>query len=117
MPAVKQTTPKYQQLYPHYIPPDDDKCNNAIRQPDQAIHLLLPQGPTGIVVYALYHVINLTFNNVASYTIPMKLNNSTNRFQQNINIEKVCNGIAHPITKETITKYTKLMDDQGLKDL
>ncbi len=49
----------------------------------------------------------------------MKLNNSSNRFQHNINIEEVCNGIIHPITKETITKYTKtkLMDDPALKGL
>jgi hypothetical protein len=47
----------------------------------------------------------------------MKLNNSSNRFQNNINIEEVCNGIIHLITKEIITKYTKLMDDPALKDL
>ena len=38
-------------------------------------------------------------------------------FQHNINIEEVCNGIVHPITKETITKYTKHMDVPALKDL
>jgi hypothetical protein len=38
-------------------------------------------------------------------------------FQHNIKIEEVCNGVVHPITQETITKYTKLMDDPALKDL
>jgi hypothetical protein len=47
----------------------------------------------------------------------MKLNNSTNKFQHNINIEEVCNGVVHLITKEMIIKYTKLMDNQALKDL
>jgi hypothetical protein len=47
----------------------------------------------------------------------MKLNNSSTRFQHNINIEEICNGIVHPITEETITKYTKLMDDPALKGL
>jgi hypothetical protein len=60
---------------------------------------------------------NLAFNNCPSYTIPTKLNNSRNRFQHNINIEKVYNGIVHPITTEMITKYTKLMDDPALKDV
>jgi hypothetical protein len=59
----------------------------------------------------------MAFNNLPSYTIPMKLNNSTNRFQHNINIEEICNGVIHPITKEVITKYTELMDNQALKDL
>jgi hypothetical protein len=68
-------------------------------------------------MHALYHVINLAFNNQPGYTIPKNLTTSTNRFQHNINIEQVCNGIVHPITKETITKYTKLVDDPALKDL
>jgi len=66
---------------------------------------------------ALYYVINLVFNNPPGYTIPKNLIVATDRFQHNINIEEVCNGIIHPITKETITKYTKLMNDPALKDL
>jgi hypothetical protein len=78
---------------------------------------LSPQGPTSIAVHALYHVINLAFNNLPNYAIATKLNNSTNRFHHNINIEEVYNGVVHLITKETITKYTKLMEDPALKDL
>jgi hypothetical protein len=73
--------------------------------------------PASIAAYALYHVINLVFNNSPSITIPTKLNNSTNRFQHNINIKEVCNGIINPFTKETITKYIKLMDNPALKNL
>ena len=62
-------------------------------------------------MHALYHVINLAFNNPPGYTIPKNLIVATDRFQHNINIEEVCTGVVHPITKETITKYTKLMDD------
>jgi hypothetical protein len=75
------------------------------------------QGPTSIAAHTLYHVINLAYNNPPSFTIPTKLNNSSNRFQHNINIEEVCNSVIHPATKETITKYTKLMDDPALKGL
>jgi hypothetical protein len=41
----------------------------------------------------------------------------SNRFPHNINIEEVCNGIAHTITKDMISKYTKLMEDPALKGL
>ncbi len=109
--------PKDQHPYPHYIPPGDDKCDTAFQQSDQAIRLLSPRGPASIAVHALYHVINLAFNNLPSYSIPTKLNNLSNRFQHNINIEKVCNSVVHPTTKETITKYTKLTDDPALKGL
>jgi hypothetical protein len=117
MPTVEPAMPKDQQSYPHYIPPNNDKRDANIQQPDWAICLLSPQGPTSIAIHALYHVTNLPFNNLPSYTIPTKLNNSSNRFQHNITIEEVCNGIVHPITKESITKITKLMDDPALKDL
>ncbi len=70
-----------------------------------------------LAIHALYHVINLAFNNLPSNTIPKNLIESMDRFQHNINIEEVYNGIVHPITKEMITKYTKLMDDPALKDL
>jgi len=68
-------------------------------------------------MHAIYHVINLAFNKPPGFTIPKNLIVATVRFQHNINIEEVCNGVVHPITKETITKYTKLMDDPALKDL
>ncbi len=32
-------------------------------------------------------------------------------------IEHYCNGVVHPITKETITHYRKLIKDPLLKDL
>ena len=68
-------------------------------------------------MHALYHGINLVFNNPPGYTIPKNFIASMNRFQHNINIKEVCNGVIHPITKETITKYIKLMDEPALKDL
>jgi hypothetical protein len=117
MPTIEPATPKNQQPYPHYILPNDDKRDTIIQQSDQAIHLLSTQGPASIATHALYHVINLLFNNLLSYTIPTKLNNPSNRFQRSINIEDVCIGVVHPITKETITKYMKLMDDPALKGL
>jgi hypothetical protein len=74
------TPPNDQQPYTNYIPLDDNERDNATRQPKSAIHLLSPIGPASIANHALYHVINLAFNNPPSYTIPIKLNNSTNMF-------------------------------------
>jgi hypothetical protein len=34
-----------------------------------------------------------------------------------INIEEYCYGVVHPVTKQTITHYCKLMNDPHLKDL
>ena len=81
------------------------------------IDILSPKGPASIAIHALYYVINLAFNNPSGYTIPKNLTTSTDRFQHNINIEEVCNSVVHPIAKDTITKYAKLMDNLALKDL
>jgi hypothetical protein len=102
---------------PTYIPPNDDENNNIAQAPRHSIRLLSPHRTTNIAIHALYHVINLASNNPPSYTIPHNLIQAHDQFQHNINIEEVCNGINHPVTKETITKYTKLMDDPDLKDL
>ena len=34
-----------------------------------------------------------------------------------MNINKVANGVVHPTTKETITKYQKLIDEPLLRDV
>jgi hypothetical protein len=110
-------TPLPQLLSPHYIPPDNNTRVPTLQHPNRATRVISTRNPASITMHALYHVINLAFNNPPGYTIPKNLIIATDRFQHNINIEEVCNGVVHPITKETITKYTKLMDDPALKDL
>jgi hypothetical protein len=109
---------------PAYIQPDynerDDHCNpwpDSPPIPCDAIQFLSPCGPANIAVQALYHVINLAFNAPPTYTIPRNLVDSSDQFWHTIDIKEVCNGVVHPITKETITKYDKLMNDPVLKDL
>jgi hypothetical protein len=34
-----------------------------------------------------------------------------------IDIKEYCYGVVHPVTKQTITQYCKLMNDPHLKDL
>ncbi len=45
------------------------------------------------------------------------LSKSLDCILHSINIEEVCNGVVHPVTKETIKKYTKLINDPVLKPL
>jgi hypothetical protein len=63
------------------------------------------------IFHALYHVINLAFNSPPMYTTPQALSGLLDCILNNINIKEVCNRVVHPVTKETITKYTKLMND------
>ena len=37
--------------------------------------------------------------------------------QHSIDLEEVCNGVVHPVTNETITKYHKLIDEPLLRDV
>jgi hypothetical protein len=76
-----------------------------------------PHGPANIAVQALYHVINLAFIAPPTYTIPQNLVDSSDHFWHRIDIKEVSNGVVHPITKETITMYNKLMNEPALKDL
>ena len=50
-----------------------------------------------------------------SYTIPTIL--ESNGIQVDVDIKEVCNGVVHPITKETITKYQTLSNDPLLRDV
>jgi hypothetical protein len=74
-------------------------------------------GLANIAVQALYHMINLAFNAPPTYTIPWNLVDSSDQFRHTVDINEVCNGVVHLITKETINKYNKLMNDPTLKEL
>jgi hypothetical protein len=58
---------------PTYIPPNDNEYNNIAQAPQHSICLLSPRETANIAIHALYHVINLAFNNHPSYTIPRNL--------------------------------------------
>jgi hypothetical protein len=64
----------------------------------------------------LYHIINLGFTNPPAIFIPHALahNHYTDPI---IEIKEYCNGVVHPVTKETITHCRKLIKDPLLKDL
>ena len=80
------------------------------------IHYRTPKYPAFISQEALYLVLGKALRcEIPSYT-PSKLANEQLTFSPEIELEEVCNGVVHPITKETITKYNKLIAEPLLRD-
>jgi hypothetical protein len=72
-PTKKPTIPPTNK---EYIPSGDDDRDDSVtpEQPMQETHqqslcLLSPHGPASIAIHALFHVINLSFNNTPGCTI------------------------------------------------
>jgi hypothetical protein len=62
-------------------------------------------------------IINLAFNSPSKYTILQALDGAPDCIIHSIDVKEVCNGVVHPVTKETITKYTKLLHDPVLSPI
>jgi hypothetical protein len=117
-PPTKPITSFNTQPSPTYIEPDNDNHDDTPAQPNKAaIQINSPHGLANISRQALYHVINLAFNSPPEYTIPQALARLPDCILHSINIKEVCNGVVHSVTKETITKYTKLMHNPVLSPL
>jgi hypothetical protein len=117
-PPTKPTAPFDTYPVPTYIKPDGDDHNDTPSQLTRsAIQLNFPNGLARISRQALYHVINLAFNSPPTYTIQQTLSRSPDCILHSIVIKEVCNRVAHPVTKETITKYTNLMNNPVLSPL
>ena len=66
----------------------------------------------------MYHVIGLSFTNAPAYTAPNLLAEHHKQYTGPlIDIEEFCYGAVHPVTKNTITYYRKLIKDPLLKVL
>jgi hypothetical protein len=85
-------------------------------QPQRSTRLISNRMPCNISQQALYHIINLAFAHAPASSIPRKLihNQYTGPV---VEIQEYCNGVVHPVTKETITHYRKLIKDLLLRDL
>jgi hypothetical protein len=108
---------------PHPLPisePDDKRIATPPARltalPSRSTQLISNHTPHNISCQALYHIINLGFGNPPAISIPRSLarNHYTGPI---IEIKEYCNGVVHPVTKETITHDRKLMKDPILKDL
>jgi hypothetical protein len=57
------------------------------------------------------NVHNKTVANAPLYTIPRSLAKHANKYAPAIDIDEYCYSAIHPVTKETITQYRKLMKE------
>ncbi len=118
MPAVtKQPT--------HSLPivePDDKRDEMPTMRPSapprHSTQLITNRTSCNISRQALYHIIDLGFTNALANTIPQLLSKYHKQYTGPlIDIEEYCYGVIHPVTKETITHYRKIIKDPLLKDL
>lgn len=105
--------------------------SKRLEEVEQPIYYQRPPNVANIRKEALYHVMEKVLFDSSEASIPDHLiNNKMNISpaidlealqQSNLNVgsevdlDKLCNGVVHPITKETITKYKKL-EDPMLRD-
>ena len=115
-------TPKMQRAIP--IISQDDEIDEATNVPATAprrsarIAGLLPGvGPAAISQEALYHVCSSGYFDAPEYTIPRALEKEKLSISPAIDVQEFCAGVVHPVTKETITKYQKLIDEPLLRDV
>ncbi len=124
VPSQKPLQPlSYTKQQIHCLPivePDDKRDSTSTTRPSSqprcSTRLISNRKLCNISCQALYHIINLGFTNALATSIPCKLthNQSTGPV---IEIKEYCNGVVHPVTKETITHYRKLIKDPLLRDL
>ena len=63
---------------------------------------------------ALYQVLA---RGIAYQYVPRKLENDRVTASTNVDITKVCNGVVHPITNETLTNYKKVIQCPQLREV
>ena len=107
--AKRRATEAFKKATPQPITQDEYEanCMETIFQPLPHVHTT--STPCNISQHAVYHLVGkyLKNKNGPSF-IPGRLNNSAPSFETEIQLEHCANGVVHPITKETITKYERL---------
>jgi hypothetical protein len=104
------------------VEPDDDRdempTTRSSTRPRCSTRLITNRTPCNISRQALYHVIGLGFTNAPAYTVPDSLAQQRKQYTGPlIDIDEYCYGVVHPVTKETITHYRKLVKDPLLKTM
>jgi hypothetical protein len=104
------------------VEPDDERDEMPTMRPSalprRSTQLITNRTPCNISRQALYHIIGLGFTNALANTIPQSLSKYHKQYTGPlIDIKEYCYSVVHPVTKETITHYRKLIKDPLLKDL
>ena len=74
-------------------------------------------GPANISQEALFHVSGLGYTNAPLWSVPDCLMEDKLTISPAIEIAEMCNGVVHPLTGETITKYQKLINEPLLQEV
>eukprot|EP00804_Cyclotella_cryptica_P014175 CCRYP_005592-RA/>CCRYP_005592-RA protein AED:0.28 eAED:0.24 QI:0/0/0/1/0/0/2/0/659 len=101
---------------PNYITQDD--INAVTIKPPTGFIAQSTHTPCNIKAHALYHVVSNLLNTTSTtaYT-PTKHSTDTQSFTFDAQLEHTCNGVVHPVTKETTTKYEKLANDPLMQNI
>jgi hypothetical protein len=120
-PWTNRRPPPVTKHQPHYLPvvkPDEEAPIRLPAPPRRSIRLITSRTPCQISRQTLFHLINIGLNKALANTIPQTLQRHHKQYTGPISeIEHYCNSVVHPVTKETITHYRKLIKDPLLKDL
>ena len=65
----------------------------------------------------MYHIAGLGYTDAPLWSVPTKLEQEKLQLSIPVDIEEFCNGVVHPVTNETITKYEKLIAEPLLKEI
>ena len=87
------------------------KCINNSAPTFQALHR-----PMNVSQEALYTVLARGME-AADWAIPTRMEKQELTFDANFDLQEFCGGVVHPITKETITSYKKLVNNPHLKQV
>ena len=72
------------------------------------VHFFVHPPTLGINSKAIHHLMGThRENKFLSALIPDNLGHIPATFESKCALDQVCNGVVHPVTKETITKYEK----------
>ena len=122
--AIEQVTPtrlpEPSNPPPNYISKDEEEDQPAyagLMKATQSPKIYSTTNPCNIKSAALYNLMGKHLESEYSNAyVPQKFNNSP-IFSSEIALDHVANGVVHPVTKETITKYEKLANDPLLSDV
>jgi hypothetical protein len=104
-PISMTAPPRYRIIEPDKKHPNQ-RTTHVPTPPRRSTRIIQPCMPNNISIQAMHHIITLKAIQVAinsQWTGPI------------IDMEELCFGVVHPITKETITQYKKLQHDPNLK--
>jgi hypothetical protein len=104
------------------VEPDDERDEMPTMRPSapprRSTQLITNRTSCNISRQALYHIIGLGFTNAPGNTIPQSLSKYHKQYTGPlIDIKEYCYGVVHPVTKETITHYRKLIKNPLLTNL